>query len=319
MHTLSPVVCLFFSQEFKRHEIMSSETPNVSTSSLSSLRKPNFIQMICVIDKRLNLATLWNLDTFDHKLSLLRDIYNRYIEEGSLPHSSSASSSETAFITDSTDEWQTLDTFKREDETFSPRILENALNRNKQCKRRLSLLGSTASTSCNSSINMPKHTDSLDQCDSAPKTEPVATKRKCLSQIQPTTLGKPFDFTMSLSTLNLNQHQVENEQDTQMQICHSYVFATCRDALNEDDFQCKLFVLSDFSYVLYGTVALRNSAVPLRYGTVRYGCVPVALRYSAVLFRYGTVRYCFVTVQCGTVAFRLHCGTVGSRYSMIRR
>lgn len=229
----------------------SQETPNVSTSSLASLaRKPNFIQMICVIDKRLNLATLWNLDTFDFKLSLLRDIYNRYIEEGSLPHSSSASSSETAFITDSTDEWQTLDTFVREDETFSPRILENALNRNKQCKRRLSLLGSTASTSCNSSINMPKHGDSLDQCDSAAsKTEPVTIKRKCLGQIQPalssassqTTLGKPFDFTMSLSTLNL--HQAENDQDAQMQMCHSYVFATCRDALNDDDFQCKFLAL----------------------------------------------------------------------------
>lgn len=92
----------------------------------------SYVQTIAVIDKRLNLITLWNLDTFEYKLSLLRDIYNRYTEEGSLVASSVSSSSgggvggghnemSTNVLTDSMDEWQTVESYNHT-EKFSPRM-----------------------------------------------------------------------------------------------------------------------------------------------------------------------------------------------------
>ena len=113
-----------FEFEFKRYEILSQNSSStnkensddLATTGGSGSRKLEFIQMICVVDKRLNLATLWNLETFEHKLSILREIYARVVEEGA------ARADDTRFITDSTDEWQTLDTFIRQDETFSPRM-----------------------------------------------------------------------------------------------------------------------------------------------------------------------------------------------------
>jgi hypothetical protein len=100
-------------KEFKRHEIVD---PSESSSSSRS-----YIQTISVVDKRLKLITLWNLDTFEYKLSLLRDIYNRYMEEGSIASSISSQSEANGFLTDSMDEWQTLQSFNQND-SFSPRV-----------------------------------------------------------------------------------------------------------------------------------------------------------------------------------------------------
>jgi hypothetical protein len=92
------------------------------------------MQTICVIDKRLNMVTLWPLEKFEHKLSILRDIYTRYIEEGSGFLSSSSSSlnktnnsvsslsNETLFISDSSDEWQKFENVFNEEDAFSPRM-----------------------------------------------------------------------------------------------------------------------------------------------------------------------------------------------------
>lgn len=91
---------------------------NVSTQSISSNKA--YIQAISVTDKRLNLITLWNLETFDYKLNLLRELYNRYIDDGSIS-SSSSGHNESIFLTDSMDEWQKLETFNQND-TFSPRV-----------------------------------------------------------------------------------------------------------------------------------------------------------------------------------------------------
>ena len=81
-----------------------------------------YMQTICVIDKRLNLVTLWNMETFEYKLNSLREIYARFIEEGSLSSILGSNATESIFITDSADEWQTLDTFIKREETFSPRM-----------------------------------------------------------------------------------------------------------------------------------------------------------------------------------------------------
>ena len=93
----------------------------LSTASSTTCPK-TYMQTICVIDKRLNLVTLWNLDTFEYKLSALREIYARYMEEGSLSSSLGSNSTENIFVTDAADEWQTLDAFLKHEETFSPRM-----------------------------------------------------------------------------------------------------------------------------------------------------------------------------------------------------
>lgn len=115
----------FIFKEFKRNEVV-IDSDNLNDSSMSSASSisssKSYIQTICVIDKRLNLVTLWNMDTFEYKLNSLREIYARYIDEGSLSSSLGSSSTESIFITDSADEWQTLDTFIKREETFSPRM-----------------------------------------------------------------------------------------------------------------------------------------------------------------------------------------------------
>jgi hypothetical protein len=88
------------------------------------LKKHEYIQAISVIDKNANTITLWNLDKFEHKLSILRDIYSRIIEdeEENLTQTSTSISEYQSMIFDSTDEWQTLDKFEQNDENFSPKM-----------------------------------------------------------------------------------------------------------------------------------------------------------------------------------------------------
>lgn len=80
----------------------------------------NYIQTVSVLDRKLNLITLWNLDTFEYKLSVLRDIYNRYTEEGSMASVTGLNGTDN-LLTDSMDEWQTLESFNK-NEMFSPRV-----------------------------------------------------------------------------------------------------------------------------------------------------------------------------------------------------
>ena len=84
---------------------------------------------ICLVDKRLGLVTLWNRDTFEQKLCLLRDIYACRQSEQDVSISSTSSSAsqqqqQQQFITDGADEWQTLESFTNNDDTFSPRMYE---------------------------------------------------------------------------------------------------------------------------------------------------------------------------------------------------
>lgn len=80
----------------------------------------NYIQTVSVLDRKLNLITLWNLDTFEYKLSVLRDIYNRYTEEGSMASVTGLNGTDN-LLTDSMDEWQTFESFNK-NEMFSPRV-----------------------------------------------------------------------------------------------------------------------------------------------------------------------------------------------------
>ena len=43
-----------------------------------------FIQTVCVINTKLNVATLWNLETFEDKLNQLKDLYTRFVDEVSV-------------------------------------------------------------------------------------------------------------------------------------------------------------------------------------------------------------------------------------------
>ena len=67
------------------------------------------------------------MEKFEYKLDLLREIYNnKYIdrvEEEEDPESNKFKQNEDqlSFLTDSTDEWQTIDTFKK-NQTLSPRV-----------------------------------------------------------------------------------------------------------------------------------------------------------------------------------------------------
>jgi hypothetical protein len=93
-----------------------------------------YIQTICVINKEKNLVTLWSLDKFEHRLSILRDIYDHFLEEkedqdNSYDCNSSSTSSSSnylfnsneykLFIESSEKEWQTLESFMQNDEQFS--------------------------------------------------------------------------------------------------------------------------------------------------------------------------------------------------------
>jgi hypothetical protein len=86
---------------------------------------------VSVVDKRLTLITLWSLEVFEHKLNLLREVYSRHVEDEQerdengvsfmSENSSIAANTESLFLTDSMDEWQTLAAFN-ENDAFSPRV-----------------------------------------------------------------------------------------------------------------------------------------------------------------------------------------------------
>ena len=96
--------------EFKRYEIAENKA---------------YVPTVSVVDRRLGLVTLWNLDTFENRLGLLREIYSKHAEENedrmNTANSTINTSSESIFLTDSMDEWQKLSAFS-ESEAFSPRV-----------------------------------------------------------------------------------------------------------------------------------------------------------------------------------------------------
>ena len=118
-------------------------------------------------------------------------------------------------------------------------------NGKKACKRRLSMLTNSMS-SMNSSVmsETPKHSDCLEEQSTVKKDVICDTvdvgdsdiKRKFFNESSKTpqlqfrtpVIGKPT---------KLFAQKTENQTQTfsnQLVICNSFVYATCRDALNED-------------------------------------------------------------------------------------
>ncbi|RMZ99335.1 hypothetical protein BpHYR1_015389 [Brachionus plicatilis] len=223
---------LGFDYEFKKYEV-----PNPEDSD-----QKNPLQTISVTDKRLNLITLWNMDTFDLKLGILRDQYTRYVEEGSVS-SLNSNQNEPIFLTDSSDEWQTIDNFLHKNETFSPRVIDHVINGSndkKSFKRRLSYMNLNAiSQSSLPSLPVANESDNEDNVDSGD----FAAKKKCYGtpKIQNSIPVIPFTPGSAVkrkpqfdNDTNLNS---SFDLSNQLSICNAFVYATCRDALNDDDFQ----------------------------------------------------------------------------------
>ncbi len=97
-----------------------------STSSSLNRTFNNYIQTICAIDKEKNLITLWSLEKFEYRLSILRDIYDHFMEEEeSFTSSTLFNSNEYIMFVESNDkEWQSMESFLQNDETFSPLMFE---------------------------------------------------------------------------------------------------------------------------------------------------------------------------------------------------
>ena len=60
---------------------------------------------------------------------------------------------------------------------------------------------------------------------------------------------KSYDSTNSLSSSVSNANQNGN-MGNQLVICNSFVYATCRDALNDDDLQSKYSILLRVKFIL---------------------------------------------------------------------
>lgn len=192
----------------------------------------------------MNLITLWNIDTFDSKLAILRDQYNRYVEEGSLSFNSNQN--ESIFLTDSSDEWQTLESYMKKNETFSPRVVDHVINGNddkKSFKRRLSYMNLNAVSKSNLP-NLPVAQESENEDNS--DINEVSAKKKCLGtpKIQTSLPVIPFTPVSVVKRKSTNDGPEKNlnssfDLSNQLDICNTFVYATCRDALNDDDFQSK--------------------------------------------------------------------------------
>jgi hypothetical protein len=97
-----------------------TETPSLNQNKLNK-------QAVLVIDKKLQLVTLWNLEKFDEKMNMLRETFNKFVEESEFMQDNSQNSNNSAqteangLITDSMDEWQTLEQFNSS-ESLSPRM-----------------------------------------------------------------------------------------------------------------------------------------------------------------------------------------------------
>lgn len=185
------------------------------------------------------------MDTFDSKLAILRDQYNRYVEEGSLS-SFNSNQNESIFLTDSSDEWQTLESYMQKNETFSPRVVDHVLSGNndkKSFKRRLSYMNlSTVSKSNLSSLPVAHESDNEDIAD----MNEVSAKKKCFGtpKVQSSLPVIPFTPGSVVKRKSANNGQETNlnssfDLSNQLNICNTFVYATCRDALNDDDFQSK--------------------------------------------------------------------------------
>jgi kinesin family protein 14 len=296
---------LGFEYEFKRYDFIDSQKSKLAQNLKQQLANS---KCISVIDKRLGLITLWNLETFDDKLDMLRDTYNKYLEVDSQSASfvsSNVSVNDSQLITDTMDEWQTLDAYTKNGEQFSPRMfgpfflfefilyfiiifdeyfyhiqrVENAVGTShtekKSCKRRLSILTNSPSIVHNGNQSSSKHFGSMDclssngdidtdMVDNLPnESNNALIKRNCLNELsQQTPVNNtnnnnnnnnksnfqrtPF-ISASISNLNkckstdlpksahtLSHLSSNHELDKQLKMCNAFVYATCRDALNEN-------------------------------------------------------------------------------------
>lgn len=154
---------------------------------------------------------------------MLRETYERYMngEEETNP-------GESLFLADSLDEWQTIDAFHRADSAFSPRVVENAMlggrgcHEKKSLKRRLSMLSmKNVSNKVADSSLMVLDDEMNDVVEVEPKKH---ADIKC-------------------EDMNIEQAE-ELDMKTTSEICNQYVFATCRDALNDLEFECNKILIS---------------------------------------------------------------------------
>lgn len=203
-----------------------------------------------MIDKRLNLITLWNLETFEYKLNTLREQYNRFIEDGSIS-SVNSGQNESIFLTDSSEEWQTMDSYLEKNELFSPRVIDHAIhfdNEKKSFKRRLSYMGFNAKSSSNLAQTSNDLNSEQDCVDSQ-----SLIKRKCLNQT-PRVANSIQTPVIPFTPGSIIKSKQETDADlnssfdlsNQLNICKTFVYATCRDALNDDDFQSKINLIHTF-------------------------------------------------------------------------
>lgn len=133
--------------------------------------------------------------------------------------------------------------------------MENAIGRNmneKNKKRRLSMLTNSLSSLSSTKTNKTDGTDmvdssskslkrrlidtDVDDIELAENTEPTPLSKKCSAVTPLTTLKRPYD-TMMPPTPGLDAY---NER---LVFCNSFVYATCRDALNDEDIESELFCL----------------------------------------------------------------------------
>lgn len=197
------------------------------------------------------------MDTFELKLGLLRDQYTRYVEEGSVS-SFNSNQNESIFLTDSNDEWQTIASYMEKNETFSPRLIDHVMNGNtdkKSFKRRLSYMSlNTVSHSNLQSLPVAHESDNEDNLDS----NDLAVKKKCFGtpKIQSSLPIIPFTpgSVIKRKSQNSSETNFNSSFDlsNQLSICNAFVYATCRDALNDDDFQSKkIKKINSLSIFLY--------------------------------------------------------------------
>ncbi|CAF0703833.1 unnamed protein product [Brachionus calyciflorus] len=229
---------LGYEYEFKRYEIQNSQETDVNSDPSNH---KTYIQAISVLDKRLKLITLWNMATFEDKLNMLRDQYNRYIDEDSIS-SNNSGQNESIFLTDSNDEWQTMDSYIEKNECFSPRVIDHATSGDKKSfKRRLSFMNQCSK----SNLKMPQlnNNDWDNENDCVDSTNLI--KRKCITQTPKcqNPLQTPVISFTPGSVLKSKSQDPEPDMNSsfdvsnQLNMCYAFVYATCRDALNDDDFQ----------------------------------------------------------------------------------
>lgn len=85
-----------------------------------------YVETIAVVDKEQNLTSIWSIEKFEQRLSVLRDICEFYMEEkdgeGFSMDIIFNSSDYLMFIESNEDEWQSYDEFIKDGDKFSKKL-----------------------------------------------------------------------------------------------------------------------------------------------------------------------------------------------------